>query len=272
MPNIIAVAMSVYKSDNVEQTYKSIESILTQTVYDFDLYISVDGYVDFDLRYLLIHYSKQPNVYVYFHSKNKGLATRLNEIIDIVSTSYSYQYLARMDSDDISISNRFSKQLDFLVKNPEVSVVGSDVIEISNSGHQLFYKKMDAQHETITRNIIKKCPFNHPSVMFRMSIFEEGFRYKSELKNTQDYYLWVDLVAAGKTFANINEPLLKFRVDDDFHSRRGFDKAMNDLNSRIYAFKHLDVLTLSNVVHTIKLFLLRLAPSFIKKWAYNNLR
>ncbi|MDV5059493.1 glycosyl transferase, partial [Vibrio diabolicus] len=120
--------------------------------------------------------------------------------------------------------------------------------------------------------IIKRCPFNHPSVMFRMSVFEDGFRYKSELMNTQDYYLWVDLLAAGKNFANINEPLLMFRINESFHSRRGFKKAMNDLNSRIYAFKKLDVLNLSNIIHTISLFLLRIAPTSIKKWAYKTLR
>lgn len=56
------------------------------------------------------------------------------------------------------------------------------------------------EHEKIKKNVIKKCPFNHPSVMFRNLIFEEGFRYKDSLKNTQDYYLWVDLLAAGKRF------------------------------------------------------------------------
>lgn len=267
----VAVAMSVYKSDIAEYLEQSLESIFGQVNVQPYVFLQVDGIVSNEVKNVISKYAANQKLFPTWYKDNAGLATRLNDAIKIVLEE-KYDFLARMDADDICYPERFKKQVEFLEINKSVSVVGSDVIEFSDSGDDTFYKKMVASHDDIAKKIIKKCPFNHPSVMFRMSVFEEGFRYKSELMNTQDYYLWVDLLAAGKKFANINEPLLKFRVNDSFHSRRGFKKAMNDLNSRIYAFKKLNVLNVGNVIHTINLFLLRIAPTSVKKWAYKTLR
>jgi len=268
----IAVAMSVYKNDSSAHLEIAIQSLMNQTYRYFDLFIEVDGTVSDAIKSVLDKFGNVDNVFVNFNEYNEGLATRLNQIIDNVMKKKCYVYIARMDADDISHELRFEKQVAFLLENSEISVVGSDVLEVSDDGVELFYKKMDSKHAEMLKNIIKKCPFNHPSVMFRTSVFEHGVRYKSELDNTQDYYLWVDLLTLNRKFANINEPLLKFRVNNTFHSRRGLKKAMNDLNSRLYAFKKLKVCTLSNILHTCLLFLLRMSPSFIKSFAYNRFR
>ncbi|EAS44646.1 glycosyl transferase [Photobacterium profundum] len=271
--NKIAVAMSIYKSDSVNFVEASIDSILHQSYSSFDLFIEVDGEVSNELKKLLIRYSCFSNVFINFNVTNLGLAYRLNEIIEKVILKNCYTFLARMDADDISVTKRFEKQVQFLLDNPDISVVGSDVVEITNDGVEIFYKKMASKHEDLSRNIIRKCPFNHPTVMFNLRVFnEDGYRYKSELKNTQDFYLWVDLLSGGKRFANINEPLLKFRIDADFHHRRGFNKAVNDFNSRLYAFKKLNVLTVRNIFHTGLLFILRISPAFIKSLAYKYMR
>ncbi|ANQ18447.1 glycosyl transferase [Vibrio natriegens] len=264
--------MSIYKSDVDIYVKKSIDSILSQTYRDLFLYVEVDGEIPDSIKKILLDYEGYENVSITFNENNLGLAYRLNSIIDKAVSTGSFSYLARMDADDISDRSRFKKQVEFLEANQDISVVGSDVYEISSNEELMFYKKMDSSIETIKHNIIKKCPLNHPSVMFSMSVFHEGYRYQSHLKNTQDYYLWVDLLAAGKVISNINEPLLYFRVDDAFHTRRGFGKAVNDVKSRLYAFKKLNALTLSNSIHLALLFALRIAPAFAKKWAYRNLR
>ncbi|MEZ8239318.1 glycosyltransferase [Vibrio splendidus] len=270
--NNVAVAMSVYKSDNSEHLEMAILSVLNQSHSKFDLFIEVDGSIPSSTRGVLSKFDTLANVFVNYNSLNEGLATRLNQIINTVVEKDNYGFVARMDADDVSSASRFEKQVDFLIENPEISVVGSDVIEISCSGDELFYKRMSKSHDEMFDNIIKKCPFNHPSVMFNISVFNSGIRYNEELMNTQDYYLWVDLLALNKQFANINEPLLKFRVNESFHSRRGLKKAINDLNSRLYAFKKLKVYSMSNILHVFLLFLLRLSPGFIKSYAYNKFR
>ncbi len=270
--NNVAVAMSVYKTDNAEHLEIAILSILNQSYSNFDLFIEVDGSVPSLTRDILSKFDSVTNVFINYNCSNEGLATRLNQIINKVIEKGQYGFVARMDADDISSVLRFEKQVDFLIDNPDISVVGSDVIEISEQGDELFYKKMSESHNEIFNNVIKKCPFNHPSVMFNISVFNSGIRYNAELMNTQDYYLWVDLLSINKRFANLNEPLLKFRINKSFHSRRGFKKAINDFNSRLYAFKKLDVLTISNVIHTCLLFLLRISPPFLKSFAYRYLR
>ncbi|MFM5622908.1 glycosyltransferase [Aeromonas veronii] len=268
----VAVIMSVYKSDTVMFLRQAIDSIIGQTYIHVDIFIQVDGLVSLELELLLSNYAHNERVFVFFHKENRGLATRLNNSIDNVLKIGIYNFIARMDADDVSAPNRIATQVNFLKKNPTIDVVGSDVIEIDRDGNHVFYKKMDSSHEVILKKIIKKCPFNHPSVLFRTSLFDEGLRYKDSLMNTQDYYLWVDLIAAGKKFSNINKPLLYFRIDENFHSRRGWQKAMNEFNSRLYAFNKLKVVNVANMIHVVMLFILRLSPSFIKKVVYKYFR
>lgn len=269
----VAVAMSVYKTDTFANLKLAIDSILNQTYKEIDIFIQVDGVISEPCYSLLSDYSKNERFIIGYNDVNSGLATRLNDIISDVVNIGSYGYIARMDADDIAFPERISEQVAFLNNNLDISVVGTDLIEISDSGKELFHKKMAYNHDDIAKEIIKKCPFSHPTVMFRESVFSQSsIRYKSELMNTQDYYLWVDLLYGGYKFANLPKPLLYFRVNDKFHSRRGWAKAMNDVRSRLYAFEKLNVINLSNITHTISLFLLRIAPTTIKKWAYKMLR
>ncbi|WP_429078629.1 glycosyltransferase [Aeromonas hydrophila] len=269
--NKVAVIMSVYMKDVLKNVSLAVNSILEQTYKNIDLYIMIDGEISNDVSCFL-NSIKNKNVILYDNPTNRGLAYRLNQAIRAILKSDSYLYIARMDADDISVRERIEVQVKFLQENLNVDVVGSDVIEINDEGEQIFYKKMCQTHNEIIGNIIKKCPFNHPSVMFRIDVFNSGVLYNESLMNTQDYYLWIDLLALGFRFGNINKPLLFFRVDSKFHDRRGFSKAVNDLNSRIYAFKKIKSLTLFNVLHTVLLFSLRLSPPFIKKIAYKLFR
>lgn len=268
----IAIAMSVYKSDKIANIKESVDSILNQTYKNFDFYIAVDGVVNDDVRDYLISLNEVKNIMVVFFFYNKGLACRLNDIIDIVIKKNEYCFLARMDADDISYPERFSTQVRFLRENKDIAVVGSSAIEFYDNGGEKF-KKMFTTHDELYFNIIKRCPFNHPTVMFNLSIFDKkDIIYDDSLQNTQDYYLWVELLKKGYRFSNIDKPLLRFRVDSDFFNRRGLKKAINDTKARYHAMKLLNLFTLSNVNHTVLLFILRISPSIIKKTAYQYLR
>jgi glycosyltransferase involved in cell wall biosynthesis len=268
----VAIAMSIYKADKFLFIKECIESLKCQTYKNLTVFIMVDGQVNNEVENYLKALNEDVFFDITFNSTNLGLAKRLNQIIDKVLAIGSYTYIARMDADDVCEPLRIEKQVNFLGINPEISVVGTDLIEIDFDGVHLFYKSMAKTNEILVKNIIKKCPFNHPTVMFRNTIFNKNYRYKASLKNTQDYYLWVDLVKAGYLFANINEPLLKFRIDENFHKRRGLEKAMNDLKARIYSFKTLKNYSVGNLLHVILLFILRVSPPTIKKIAYKRFR
>lgn len=273
----ILVGLSIYKSDIVEWVKESIDSLLAQTYSNFHLVIAVDGPVSQAiLDYLHVVNIDHENITIEVHEENKGLALRMNQIIEkyiLVDQLTSFEYFARMDADDVCDINRFLKQVEFFESNRDIALIGTDIIEIDEVGRELFHKRMSSNPDDILNDIIKKCPVNHPSVMMRVSaLIEHNLKYNGTLMNTQDYYLWVDFLNKGLKISNVNEPLLRFRVSNNFHSRRGFKKSVNEFKSRLYAFRKIKCYSFSNFAHVVLLFTLRLAPSFIKKFAYNNFR
>ncbi|QXO17234.1 glycosyltransferase [Vibrio ostreae] len=268
----VAVAISVYTKDKPEYVKESLDSLYNQDYKSIDIFLNVDGNISKELRSLLTEYEEKDNFHIKFFEKNLGLAFQLNDIISRVFKLGSFSYLARMDADDVCEPHRITKQVEYFRNNNNVSVLGTSVIEFG-ANNKKFYKKMPTSHKDLSDNIIKRCPFNHPTVMFNLSHLSIcDLKYNSELKNTQDYFLWVDLMSKGYVFANLDLPLLRFRVDEKFHSRRGLTKAKNDLLSRFYAMKKLRRHNFLNWFYTISLFALRLSPSFLKRIAYNYLR
>lgn len=272
MTKKIAVAMSVYGKDKVEYLERSIESVYQQVNVDFDIFLQIDGPISESLSDVVYKYSNRANFFLEHSENNLGLAAQLNRAINKIISLGQYSYIARMDADDICMPNRFEKQLEFLSSCPEVAVVGTAIIEFDDEGGE-FIKKMPTGHTELSKGMVKKCPFNHPTVVFNLNVIKHtDLKYDGRLKNTQDYYLWVDLLKKGYKFANLDTPLLRFRVDENFHERRGLYKAVNDFKSRVYAMRELKAFTLSNIIHTLLLFGLRLSPVVLKKYAYKNFR
>ncbi|MCT0124408.1 glycosyltransferase [Proteus mirabilis] len=269
----IAVAMCVYKNDKLIFLEKAVNSLLEQTSIEFHVYIEVDGPISEEIKIYLESLKKTYyNIFIInFNKEQKGLAFRLNTIIDSVLKKNEYLFLARMDADDYCQKDRLIIQKTFLEENLDIDVVGSDVIEVDDFDKPLFYKKMHSYHKDICKNIIKKCPFNHPTVMIRLCSIK-NIRYKEYLKNTQDYFFWIDLLNSGCRFHNIDKPLLYFRLDKNFYSRRGIKKIKNDIYSRIYAMNTLHIWSLRNIFLLVMLITLRISPKVIKKFAYKKYR
>lgn len=270
MQSKIAVLMSVYKTDRLDFLKLSVESIFQQTLQDFHFYIAVDGPVESEVRVYLEEVSKSPKASVFFYSDNIGLAARLNMLLD-EACSKDYAYFARMDADDISLPERFETQVSFISKH-NIDVLGTDVEEIDEFGAFKQHKTMNSSHQEIRKNIVRRCPVNHPSVMMKANLFkEQGFRYDSTLMNTQDYELWVRLMLHGAVFGNVNKALLQFRVDKDFFKRRNKKKVFNEVRFKYIAFKKLSH-RLSDLLFIGAFFMMRMSPDFIKKIAYKRFR
>ncbi|MDW3048532.1 glycosyltransferase [Vibrio sp. Vb1554] len=268
----VAVLMSVYSKDKFLYVKRAVESILLQEDCNVSLYIYLDGDVSNQVSVYLDDLYARNDIYLYKGSKNKGLATRLNQLIEI-SMEGEYEFFARMDADDISFPNRLFRQCSFLSNNDYVDIVGSSIVEIDKNDVKLFTKRMESEHSLLKKNLVTNCPLCHPTVVFTRRIFESvENRYPSHLKNTQDYYLWVDLMSKGYVFSNIEDPLLYFRVDDDFHSRRGLKKVINEVKSRFYAINRMNYHSFRNYLYILCLIALRLSPVHLKKFAYKHLR
>lgn len=218
MKNKIAVIMSLYKNDRIEFVELAVESILNQTFKDFDYYIQYDGTVDADVDAYLSGL-KDERVRIQKRSENKGLAQSLNDLLNSVMPM-GYEYIARMDADDISEVNRFERQLEYFETHPEVECLGTWAVEIKSDGSEYYRKQMPECHDMCRDMFRKRDCMIHPTVMFRRSYIEKAGLYSLDTYFGEDTMMWAQGFAAGCIFANVPEYLFRFRLDDNFFKRR----------------------------------------------------
>lgn len=216
--NPLAVIMSVYKNDRIHYVKESVESILGQSYKTFDLYILFDGIVSDDIENYISSLDDS-RIHLYKRDVNKGLAYSLNELLVIV-LQRNYEYVARMDADDICMLHRFECQLEYFRQHPEVECLGAWAIEIKADGEEYYRKQMPESHGECKRMFRKRDCMIHPTVMFRRSYLEKSGFYSLDTYFGEDTMMWAQGFKAGCIFANVPEYLLKFRLDDNFFERR----------------------------------------------------
>lgn len=266
----ISIIMSVYKYDSPKKLRVAINSILNQTT-KCDLLIYQDGEIPIELSDVLNEYLVRNDIQLFSNLINKGLAFGLNCLIN-KSLEKGYEYIARMDSDDISRPERIKKQVEFFIKNPDVEVLGTSCCEFGAS-FALDEKHLPKTHEELLNFSITRCPFIHPSVMFRSSVFEKEFRYPENTVLTEDMALWFLLLNNGFKFANINEILLDYRLNENtINRRKGFKKAMSEINIRTKNMISLKQVNIKNISLIGARIVFHLMPSFLVKLAYKKAR
>lgn len=214
----ISVIMSLYKNDQLKFVQLAIESILKQSVKDFDFYIQYDGPIKPEVDEYLTALNDD-RIKIQKRSENKGLAQSLNDLLAIVMPK-GYEYIARMDADDISELNRFERQLKYFDEHPEVECLGTWATEITSTGEEYFKKQMPETHEGCLEQFRKRDCMIHPTVMFRRSYLEKSGFYDLDTWYGEDTMMWAQGFAAGCKMGNVPEYLFRFRLDDNFFDRR----------------------------------------------------
>lgn len=263
----LAVIMSIYHNDRLAFVKESVQSILDQTYKQFHYYLIFDGPVSVDID-TYITTLKDERVRLFRLEKNGGLAGALNYLLDIVLKNPEYKLIARMDSDDISLPARFEKQLDFLFKNQEISIVGCLYEEIDEEGNHLSYRRLPTDHESLRKRYFTRTPFAHPSVIYRRELIEKVGFYPTDTILMEDNVVWGRALEKGLKFGNIPEDLFKFRIDNNFFKRRsgiryGFNFIKNKLKLNIM---------LKTPVHNypfiLILGLIKMMPSYMLMYMY----
>lgn len=271
----IAVALPVYKKDKVEYLSKSVESLLYQTYKELYIYIGVDGPVEDDLYKCLELLGLQNRVIIERFAENRGLARVLNDLLDICFKE-GFEYIARMDADDISLSDRFEKQMAYLEKHPEIDVVGGAIDEIDENGDNrnktIVYPETPEECRAF---FSKRNPHAHPAVLFRKSFFDKlgGKKYRPEYRQNQDTMLWYDGMMAGTQHANIPDVVLEFRMTEAMFKRRrnGWHFAKKQFTDRLVINRGLGYGFKSDI-YGFAMFCLLISPAWLKKVAYRILR
>lgn len=270
--NNVVVIMSVYRSDNVSDLKVAVDSILSQS-FPCDLFIYRDGLVSDEMDNLLSSLSMDNCNLTYIKNKyNKGLSIALNNLVDLVINTNKYDYIARMDSDDISRPERIEKQVEFFNSHADVDVCGTSCREFGGS-FALEEKHLPKTHEELLNFSITRCPFIHPSVMFRSSVFINGMRYPTDTKLTEDMALWFELLKHNYRFANLNEILLDYRITENtINRRKGLAKAFFEIKIRLYYMVILKQMSMKNAFLICSRIIFHLMPATLVKYAYKKLR
>jgi len=203
----ISVVMPVYNGQKFIK--EAVESILEQTFNDFELIIVNDGSIDKTGEIIKFFSERDNRVRVFTNAKNIGCYQSRN----IGLATAQGKFIAVMDSDDISVANRFELQLKFMEENPSVGVVGGNAKIIDENGQYKFTTNMPKADKLIRWQLCFSNPFIHPSVLMRKEIVKQLNGYNTYMV-AQDYDL-IERMTDVTKLANLPEVLVLYRQHGD---------------------------------------------------------
>lgn len=264
-----SVLMSVYYKERPEYLRLALDSVINQTTPPQEIVLVKDGKLSMTLDETINEYNdRYPGLFTLVSlDKNMGLGIALREGIKVCR----YDIIARMDSDDIARSDRFSKQLDVFNENNNIDIVGSSIIEFEdNVNNILAIKKVPINDNEIKKFAKQRNPFNHMTVMYRKKAILKAGNYEPMMLN-EDYYLWVKMILNGSKMHNINDNLVYARTGNDMFKRRG---GLNYVKYDIVLQKKFLEMGFVNIFVFIKNVLIRsfvrMIPNSLRGYIYIN--
>ena len=226
-----SVIMSIYKSDVPELVRVALDSLLQQTLLPNEIVIVGDGPVPAELEREVERLKVKvqslpqplpegkgvPEVVYLPQEKNGGLG----EAMRIAAEAAKYDYLARMDSDDICLPDRFEKQMKCFEEDPELSLVGGMITEFDGEPENIIAKRiLPLEDAEIKRMMRGRCAVNHVTVIFKKADLMKSGNYQPFWKQ-EDHYLWARMMEHGCKFRNIPDVVVNVRSGKDQIARRG---------------------------------------------------
>ena len=231
-----SVLMSVYKNENPEWFRMAVKSVAEQTVKPDEILIVQDGMLSDELYSVCDELKKCYPVIRYLKlDKNYGLGMALHYGVKACKN----ELIARMDTDDIAVENRFELQLQQFIKQPDLAICGGIIVEFNNDVNEIVSTRTVPY--TI-KDIVEYCksrnPFNHMTVMFKKSAVLAAGNYQT-FHLMEDYYLWYRMIKNNCSMCNLNTVLVKVRVGNGMYGRRGgFSYFLNE--RKLYAAMYED--------------------------------
>ena len=184
----------------------------------------------------------------------------------------SYEWIFRMDTDDICLPHRFEKQVNFIKQNPSVVLLGSHIAEFNNNINDIVsYRKIPIGNQAIRKYSLARTPFNHMTVAYKKQIAIDAGGYRSYL--LEDYSLWLRIIAKNYEVGNIDDVLVYARIGNNMVSRR---RGKEYIKGEWQLFKLKHSLKLQPLLPNFFIFTLRaslrLLPTSLLKVVYKFLR
>lgn len=264
-----SVLLSVYKSEKPDWLAVALDSMFAQTVKPNEVVLVQDGPLTDDLLATINRYKEKfPTEFKTVPlSHNLGLGLALRQGV----RACSYEYIARMDTDDYSIPTRIEEEFNVMFEK-KVDMVGCVIDEfIGSPDNVVSHRMLPETHEQIYKFAKKRTPIAHPSVLFKKSQVIKCGNYE-DCYLAEDFAIFVNLLRVGAKGYNIQKPLVCMRVSEDFYKRRGgwkYLKAMLAFNKKMLKigwFRHQDF-----VIRSVMNCFVCLMPNAVRNFVYKKL-
>ncbi|HGN0455784.1 TPA: glycosyltransferase [Proteus mirabilis] len=224
--NTICVVIPIYINTNIHLFKKAIESIVQQSHPADEILIICDGLISTQLNNLIKTFSNKYSyikIIRYDHNKGPGYAR------DYGIKCTSCDYIAIMDSDDVSTIDRLAIQYEFMQKNNDISLCGGLIRQLDDNNHKISIRNVPMLHSEILKTIKIKSPINNVTAFFRRKDYLETDGY-AHIRSSEDYALWARLIYKEKKLQNLPHIFVDVNFDIGSLSRRtGLAHFKNDL-------------------------------------------
>ena len=266
-----SVAMAVYRNDNAVDFAEAVRSIYdSQIVKPSEIIIVIDGPIPESLETTLESLKKDIGIIKFVRfEKNQGHAAVRQAGLEAAS----FDLVAVMDADDISVPQRFEMQLEAFAKHPEASVIGGQIKEFIEKPSNVVGERIVPEKDDEIKQYLKsRCPMNLVTVMYRKKDVAAvgGFM---DWYCEEDYYLWIRLAENGYKFFNVSDNLVNVRVGKEMYQRRGGWKYFkSEARLQAYMLKH-GVISLPRYIYnTIGRFVVQVAmPNRLRGFIFQKL-
>ncbi|MCI8325103.1 MAG: glycosyltransferase [Clostridia bacterium] len=265
-----SVLMSVYCKEKPEFFDRALASIYDQTVKADEWVIVKDGPITAELEEVIDKYAAYPDITIkqVQLETNMGLGLALAHGVPECSN----ELIARMDTDDISVRNRFELQLKEFEQDPELDICGGHIIEFEEDENEFVAeRRVPLTQDDIADYQRSRSAFNHVTVMLRKSKVLESGNYK-DAPLMEDDMLWVDMLQHGAKCMNIDKYLCKVRTNRDMIARRGglsYYKKYKRTRKMIYKTGYIS--RFQYVKNNFIQLIVCIMPSFLRKFVFFKL-
>lgn len=264
-----SLLMSVYKGEKAEYLTMCFDSIFRQTVQPTEIILVEDGPLSRSLDEAIAkEKTRFPQIKCVQLPTNQGLGNALNKGLEACSCDI----VARMDTDDICMPERFETQIRFLSEHPDIDVLGAWISEFDNSTANIVaVRNLPEKHENIFQFGKKRNPINHPVVMFRKQAVIDAGGYQP-FPLFEDYYLWARMLNQGYRFHNLQQSLLLFRRSPEMVRRRGGLTYAHNETQFLQKLHEIGYISRWDLVRNIsQRYIVRLAPNWVRSLIYKHL-
>lgn len=265
-----SVLMSVYEKEKAVYLESALKSVLMeQSLLPNQVVLVKDGPLTEELERVIEFFQERcSNLDIVVSRGGQGLDVALNEGLSCCR----YEWVARMDTDDIASPTRFEEQMVYLHSHPEIAVLGGAISEFSeDEGRSETFKYLPLTHLELLGYSKFRNPFNHMTVFFKKSAVLSVGGYLPA-PYMEDYYLWIRLLSQGYQVANLKSILVKARTGFGMYQRRG---KISQLKGRWLineTMRQNQMLSYWEYMASfVALTILILVPNSFRKWIYQNI-